>query len=221
MSQKLIIGVMAAVILVGGGAWYYQTNISGSQSALNGGREAREGSDENNESILDTLKSGAGSFADILSSGDSLKCDFEGVDPDTKESMEGTIYVDGQSFKMNARTTIDGKETTINMIQHEMVVYMWSEDEEAVPGVKIDMRAFENMEGYEQPESPIDILKNPESGIKHDCDRWSSRGDSFEPPADVEFMDMFGEMGKMFGGMTQEGMMGIEAEGEAEAGWDY
>lgn len=208
---------MATIIVLGGGAWYYQTNVAGSKSATNTRGDMRERDDDRSGGLLDTIKSGAGSFADILSSGDSLECRFEGVDPDTKESMKGTIYIDGDSFKMDAETVMDGKEATIHMIQHEMVMYMWSEDEEVMPGLKIDMSAFAEMEGYEKPESPIEMLKDPQAGVKHECEGWSPRGDSFEPPADVEFMDMFGEMGKAFGSMMQEGMM----DAEADASWDY
>lgn len=116
---------------------------------------------------------------------------------------------------------MDGKAGRINMIQHESVMYMWSDDETVMPGIKIDVSMFEDLPETEKPESPLDALKDPESGMKFDCKGWSPRGDSFEPPADVEFYDMFGGMGEMFGEMmnqgTTEGSEGMDETG----GWEY
>jgi hypothetical protein len=200
MSQKVIIAILGTVIVLGGGVWLYQTNSGEGERATNTTNEER--------------KSIAKSFAEILSGGDSLKCDFSGTDPDTKELVKGTIYINGDSFRMEADTVLEGKTTAVNVINHNMVMYMWSDDEEAMPGIMIDTRAFADAEGYEKPSSPIDILKDPESNITHDCDRWSPRDDSFVPPAEIEFTDMFGELGKAFGTMMQQG---VGAEGEVWA----
>ncbi len=221
MSQKVIIAVLGVVIILGGGAWYYQTMMSDGEDKA----KSKSKSEEKSGGMMDAIKSGvtggAGSFADILGAGDAQECTFSGEDPETGEYSEGKIYIDGESFRMEADTMVDGQEGTINIIQHEQVMYMWSDDEEAMPGMKIDMSMFEDMEGVEgmeKPESPIDWLKDPESEADYDCSGWLPRASTFEPPEDVEFMDMFGGMGAMFQGMMEGGMM--EAGFEGEAGWE-
>lgn len=208
MSQKLIIAIMGLVILGGGGAWYYQTNMAGTDNSIGSKTSSRETSDEKN-GLVDAFKDGASNFADVLKGGAAQECSFSGTDPETKEYSEGTVFIDGESFRLKAETEHSGTKETINLIQHEKVMYMWS-DGEAMPGIKIDMSMFEGMEETEKPESPLDWLKDPEAGVKYKCRGWSSRSDSFEPPEDIEFMDMFGGMGQMFGDMMREG---VEEEG--------
>jgi len=222
MSQKLIIAIMGAVILAGGGVWYYQNNIAGSSDNATNSRSSGRDSGEKSGGFFDSLKGGAGNFADILNGGDAQECHFSGTDPETKEYTEGVIYVDGESFRMTADTEVEGKPVKINMIQHEMVMYMWSDDEKVMPGIKIDTSMFEDLPDSEKPESPIEWLKDPKAGVDYKCRGWSARANSFEPPADVEFMDMFAGLGQMFGGMMEamnEDMGGFD--GGYDDSWDY
>lgn len=217
MSQKVIIAVMAGIIILGGGAWYYQNKMSDTDSAT-GARSGNERSSEGG--MLDSLKDGAGSIADVFSGGDAVECRFSGEDPTTGEYSEGVVYIDGESFRMEADTVVDGEKTKMYMIQHENKMYMWGDDANEKQGLLIDMTAFANMEGAEPPESPIDWLKDPESGADYDCKGWSARANSFEPPADIEFVDMFGGLGEAFGEMMQ-GMMEGGFDAEAAADWNY
>ncbi len=204
MSQNVIIGILGVIIVAGGGVWYYQTNMADDSSAAsNRSSSAREADDKGG--VLDSITGGAKSLTDLLSGGDALECRFAGTDPETGEYSEGTIFIDGENFRADGEWTVDGEMTAFNMIQHERVMYMWSEDDPSGQGVKIDMSMFPEEEGG-APESPIDWLKDPEAGVEFDCKGWSPRSNAFEPPKDVEFIDMFGAMGAMFGQMMQEGM---------------
>lgn len=217
MSQKVIIAVMAIIILVGGGAWFYQNKMAGTENGT-GSRAASER--EREGGMMDTLKDGAGSLADVFSGGDAVECRFSGEDPQTGEYSEGVVYIDGESFRMEADTVIDGEKAMMYMIQHENKMYMWGDDPQEKQGLLIDMTAFANMEGAEKPESPIDWLKDPESGADYDCKGWSAKASTFEPPADIEFIDMFGGLGDAMGEMMQ-GMMEGDLGAEAEADWNY
>ncbi len=215
MSQKVIIGILAGVILLGLGAWYYQNNMTSAGNAV--GEQAER---EREGGVMNTIKDGAGSLADVFSGGDAVECRFSGEDPQTGEFTEGVVYVDGESFRMEADTTIDGKAGRMYIIQHENKMYMWGDDENEKQGVLIDMSAFADMEGMEKPESPIDWLKDPESGADYDCKGWSARASSFEPPADIEFIDMFGGLGEAFGDMMQQGMANPSMMGDdTESGY--
>ncbi len=223
MSQKLIIGILGAVILAGGGVWYYQTNIAEKSDATGVKNSTRVEAEEESGGIFGAIKSGSESFGDILKGGAAQECRFSGTDPETKEYGEGTIFIDGESFRMEANTNADGVETEVNIITHEKVMYMWSSDDEEQAGIKLDLSMFEDMESEEKPESPIDWLKDPESNVKYECKGWSVRRDSFEPPKDVVFTDMFGAMGAMFGGMMEGGVeAGMNGDLEDQGDdWSY
>jgi hypothetical protein len=201
MSQKVIIAILAGIIILGGGAWYYQNSGAGAERAA-GEREG--GAKERDGSVMDTIKDGAGGLADVFGGGDAAECRFSGKDPETGEYSEGVVYVDGESFRMEADTVVDGQEVRMYIIQHEHVMYMWSDGE--AEGIMMDMSAFADMEGAEKPESPIDWLKDPESGADYDCKGWSANARSFEPPEDISFIDMFGGLGEAFGEMFEQGM---------------
>ncbi len=198
---------MGIIILLGGGAWFYQTQIAGQDGAKSSMRN--KGDDRKEGSVLDSIKEGASSFGDAFKGGSAQQCQFSGTDPESGEFMEGVIYVDGENFTMKADTVVEGQDAVLNMIQHEQVMYIWTDDESQMPGLKIDVSMFGELPEEEKPPSILDELKDPDSGFESRCKGWSPRSDSFEPPEDVEFMDMFGAFGAMFSGMMEEGgMMG-------------
>ena len=90
------------------------------------------------------------------------------------------------------------------VFQNERVMYMWSDNEEVMPGMKIDMSMFPEDESMEQ-ESPIAFLEDPESGVDYSCRAWIPKASAFEPPEDVEFYDMFGSMMGAFAAMMEGG----------------
>lgn len=222
MSQKIIIAVLGLIIVAGGGFWYYQNNMNDDGTNKLGGSNTKSTEEKGLfETLGDTV---SGSFSEIIGSGDSVQCTFSGIDPETNESSEGVIYMDGENYRMEANTVIEGTEAEINVIQNGSVMYMWSDNEEAMPAIKIDVSMFP--EDKDAPaESPIDWLKDPEAGVDYKCRDWSPKSNSFTPPEDIEFVDMFAGMGAMLEGMMgggEEGGMGMfggmmesEVEGEA------
>ncbi len=206
MSQKIIIMVMGAIIAVGGGAWVYQTQMGGDAS-MNAqgertGKSAEKGEDKGIiETITDTF---TGSLSDLVTKGDSVQCSFKGIDPDTKAPIDGKVFVSGENMRLEADTEIQKKPVNIQFIQKGQVMYMWSDDENVMPPFMIDASGFPE---EEKPESPLAFLDDPESGVKYKCSGWVPNRNSFEPPADIEFFDMFGGMADAFKGMMQEGMM--------------
>jgi hypothetical protein len=230
MSQNAIIGVLVAVIAVGGGAWYYQSYVADSgddsNKATNSRTADKKAEDEKSEGgLLGGFFEGK-SLSDIMSGSDAAKCKFSGVDPETNEPMSGIMYTDGVNARIEADTVIEGTEAKVNIIAGEQVFYMWSDDPDVMPPFKIDTSMFPP--GEEAPESPIDWLKDPESGVEYDCDRWSPRASTFEPPEDIEFIDMFGQMfgamGSMFGNMMEEGVGGSMDDSGSDAPveeWSY
>lgn len=201
MNQKYIIGVLVVIILGGAAAWYFSMGSTAGQSATMGDREER--------GAMEAVSDAAGSFADLFNGTQNAQCRFKAVDPETGDPSQGEIFVSGENYRLEADTTMGGKTFKLYMIQNGDVLYMWSDDTEAMPAMKIDTTAFASMPGAEEqvPESPIDWLKDPQAGATYDCDAWLPRPGTFEPPADVEFFDMFGAMGQMMQGMFDPSMM--------------
>jgi hypothetical protein len=220
MSQKIIIGVLAAVIVAGGGTWYYQSQSEdGSMMGMRTGESTSKKSSNEDKGILDTLGDTVkGTFTDIVGRGESVQCKFRGVDPETKEPAEGIVYASGENFYMEADTVVEGTELMLYVIQDDLVLYMWSDNEEAMPPIKMDMSAFAAFGEEAKPESPIDWLDDPEFGMEYTCRGWSPKRDSFTPPSDIEFLDPFGQMMGAFGTMMEGGMMGDPG---MEGGEDY
>ena len=203
MSQKVIIGILGGVILVGGGVWFYQSQYdkTGSSSITNDKKTTRDGSKVEEKGIL-------GEIGDKLSG----SC----IDPETNERVEGSIYASGQDFFMEADTVIEGTDVTLRIIQKDRVMYMWSDNEEVMPGMKIDMSMFPD-DATAEKESPIAFLKEPDSGVDYSCRVWIPRSSVFEPPEDVEFHDMFGGMMGAFGAMMEGGFGEDTGSVETEA----
>ncbi len=219
MSQKVIIGILGGVILVGGGVWFYQSQYdkTGSSSITNDKKTTRDGSKVEEKGILGEIGDKlSGSFIDLTAKGKSAYCTFDGIDPETNERVEGSIYASGQDFFMEADTVIEGTDVTLRIIQKDRVMYMWSDNEEVMPGMKIDMSMFPD-DATAEKESPIAFLKEPDSGVDYSCRVWIPRSSVFEPPEDVEFHDMFGGMMGAFGAMMEGGFGEDTGSVETEA----
>lgn len=216
MSQNVIIAILATTIVAGGGVWYYQTNVSPEVASVRGSEKSAP---REEKGLLEKITGEiTGSFADILGRGDSVQCSFEGKDPDTGAPIEGEVYVDGENYALRADTEIERTQVMLNMIQKGQVMYLWTDDAEAMQPIKIDVTMFGD-DPEMKKESPIEMLKDPANGIDVACKGWSAKASKFEPPADIEFFDMFGGMMGAFGQMMQKGMM-EDSGGEDVSGWE-
>jgi len=210
MSQNVIIAILGTVIVAGGGFWYYQSNMA---PGAEGARSQAESAVTEDKSLFEKVTGSiSGSFTDILGRGDAVQCSFEGVDPETKAPMKGMVYVDGDNFALKADTEIEKKRVMLNMIQKGKVMYLWTDDPEAMQPMKIDVTMFGDDPEMKKT-SPLEMLKDPANGMEFACKGWSPKASKFEPPADLKFFDMFGGMMGAFGSMMQEGMMGGARDG--------
>jgi len=227
MSQKMIIGVLCAVILVGGGAWFYQSQSDGGSTSLmkSGEKGSSAQSLGEKKGVLGELGDMVtGTFADIMVKGQSAYCTFDGIDPETSERIKGSIYTSGENFAMEADTVMEDIELRMNVVQNDRVMYMWSDQEDVMPAMKIDMSMFPE-DDSEDVESPLAFLEDPESGVDYSCRAWIPRASAFEPPKDIEFYDMFGGMmgafgAMMEGGFGQDSMGGYDDDYDDYGGWE-
>jgi len=200
MSQNVIIGGVAVVILLGAGVWWYQSH-SGTEEVMN--------SQTNGEAVEEpgVLEALSGRFTDFMRQGDSVQCSFSGTDPDTNEYAEGTVYASGDEYYIEVNTAVEGTPVAMKMIQTDNTMYLWSDNPEVVPAMSFELEAFagEDFENAPFSSSPTEWLDEPEVEVEYSCRRWSPRVDSFVPPADIDFMNPFSAMMEMMGGM--EGMM--------------
>lgn len=201
MSQNAIIGGVVAVVLLGAGVWWYQSqsDTEVTMSSQPDGAVAEEPG---------TLEALTGRFTDFMTQGDSVQCTFKGTDPQSGEYAEGTVYASGGEYYIEVDTVVEGTSVAMKMIQTDDTMYLWSDNSAVVPAMSFDLTAFADIESSDDTpikNSPTEWFDEPEANVEYSCRRWTPRADSFVPPADIEFANPFSAMMEMMGAM--EGMM--------------
>lgn len=170
MDTKAIIGLVAAVVVIGGGAWYFSSVGKTGDSV---------------EQQADTMEEskGMGTFAELMTRAGSWKCT---VKTDIEEApSEGVAYISDGRIRADFTSKIQsmgGKEVTSSMIQTGGFIYTWSD---MMPqGMKMPI-----------PEDVPDASPSPagfdySSSVDYDCGFWMTDESKFAPPADITFMEL-------------------------------
>ncbi len=180
MNTNLIIGVIAAVVVIGGGAWYMSTKAPG---------DTKEGTE------VSTEGAGSATFAEFIAMGGSRECDVT-VDNEHAPAT-GVVFVSGADVRsdfVTRPTTAGGSEITAHMLRTNGYVYTWTD---AMPqGVKIKETA--TMQSGEEGQSQGVSM---ESKVDYDCRPWTPDASKFSVPANITFMDF--SAGMMPAGIPQ------------------
>ncbi len=174
MNKVLLVIVL--VVAVGGvGAWYFWARPA---------EDAVDVSDETTEEVVlqedetftDTLKN-------IVGLGRSLRCTWE------VEDASGTTWVkDEQTY-----TEVSAAGRQGNIIVKDSCVWAWTEGEEQ--GIKLCYETTEDVytEGGEDAESEdfsqVSSFSLP-TDVEYNCRPATVSADRFNPPSNIEFMDM-------------------------------
>jgi hypothetical protein len=181
MSNKHIL-IGGLIIVLGIGGFFAWKTMQGDESFVSQtpeDRSARSAADTN-----------TGSFRDFLNRNESIQCTFSGTDEDSGQPIAGTMYISGDNYYMEADTVIEGKEVAVRMIENAGMLYIWSDTKDAMSPIKFDLEAV-GQQTFGAPTSPREMLEAENSNVQHSCRSWSPRSDSFIPPADLEFTDVF------------------------------
>lgn len=165
--MKAILGVIAAVIVIGGGAWYVSSQNGGSANVEGGMEEKKE-------------NAGQGTIGELIARAGSWICTVT-VDMEEAPSDGVTFIADGM-VRADFTSTIDGKAVTSHMISADGYVHTWSD---AYPqGVKMKIP-----EGQATTDSTVGGV-SADSRVDYDCQPWAKDSSKFVPPSDVSFMVM-------------------------------
>lgn len=169
MSTKVVIGLIAALLVVAAGAWYFMGQ---------GGASIPDGAmvGEGDESMT-----GSGSLSDLMRMGSSVKCTVHSEDPNA--ISDGMVYVSGGKVRADFTSAVAGTNHESSMITADGYIYTWSS---AMPqGLKM------KNEGADTPSSaptePGSV--NPNVKVNYSCAPWMVDSSVFMPPANIEFMD--------------------------------
>lgn len=166
MNSK-IIGIIAAIVIVGLGAWYFtQNNNSGEVQ-----NDSMMANDQTELAIENT------SLKELMTRGQDIQCSWE----DTTDQSSGTIYVSKDKARGDF-TVIDENQTKIgHMILVSNTSHIWMDGDSR--GFKVSLQ--NNTEADTSSSQGVD----PNKDYNYSCSSWEADNSLFELPADVNFQE--------------------------------
>ena len=207
-TQNIIIAVIVLVAL-GAGTWWVVSDPVGdaARSAIEQTPDVTPAEQMSDE---EALPSGTGRLMDLYERGVPMECTF--TYSDETGSGEGTSYFDGERMRVSGMHEEAGVQAVSNVINDGTMMYVWGDTPEGEFAIKMAATEEDMMDDEEFDEA---TALNEE--VEYDCREWSVDRSVFNPPADVEFMDMGTMMEDMMQGMPDmEDMEGMDME-ELEA----
>lgn len=171
METKTLIGIVVALIVVGGGIWY----LSGHPAGTTGGTASGETAE------------GSGTLAELMKKGGAYKCEVavKPTQENANTESSGTVYVGGGKMRGDFSTVVaalGGKAVESHMISSEGYVYTWSD---LMPqGVKMKVDA--------SGEAPAQQGMDAYTAVDYRCSPWSVEESRFTVPSNVTFTLMGG-----------------------------
>lgn len=179
MSTKAIVGLIAAIVVVGGAIWYFSSG-SGNQAPIEG---SVEGAMENE---------GSGMLASLIARAGSWKCEV--TSEIEAAPSQGTVYVSGGKMRGDFSSqpeALGGASVVSHMINTGEFIYTWSD---AYPqGMKMAVPPEgSNVSSDPAASGGVDY----QSQVHYSCSPWAADESMFAPPAGVSFMEL-GDKGMM------------------------
>lgn len=185
--------VVVILIVVAAGWWFFQNQKQSNDVSGVMETESVDKDDTTEEAAATGLFSGR--LSDLIARRQSVECQFTATDPQSSSPVQGTLQTNGDKFSMSMVTIANGAPLTMRILKNGTTLYMWSDDAEAIPAMKIESDKLPNG-AAEPPSSPASFLDNQDAMTKYDCRPWSPEADSFTVPADINFTDMAALMPK-------------------------
>lgn len=151
-------------------------------------------------------RQGIGSLDYLRTLGEDLECTIAYKDEAEQSSVNGTYFVSGAKMRGDFLTTSADMPDQIlsSMIIDGETMYMWSEIEGGLYGVKTDLAAATTPATDGREPVPLD------KDVDYDCKPWREvDGTVFVPPSEVIFQDMSKLMqgGMEYGTLYEDGEM--------------
>jgi len=166
------------------------------------------GSGVDNGGNVNIEKSGkSASIKDILGMGKSQKCTWTGEDGES-----GVIYTDGKKSRVEVSGALVEKGQKMISLNDGEWTYTWIDGADT-QGTKIKLADLEEMNdqfGGDFIEDDEDSEIDEDMPGDYSCENWRARGSMFDPPSDVEFMDMNSQLEGL--GDMMDSMKDVDAE---------
>jgi len=156
-----------------------------------------------------------GTFMDLLKLGKDYTCTFD--ETDTNGNTSGTVYVQSGGKNMRGEFMMNGGAKgpmEANVIRKGNMNYVWTSEMQQGMMMEIDPNQ-PTLFGKMNDKNDISV-KDGEP-VDFDCKKWTPDADMFEPPSDIDFMDISAQMDAMMGNIKQanemmhgEGMEGMD-----------
>lgn len=172
MSMNAIIGLVVAVVVIGGGAWYFSSHQSGTMGTP--GMEASQGG-------VTQPENGTLAFKDLLLMGGSRECTVTVNTPQAPSS--GTLYISGQNVRSDIVAKASGMTITAHMIKNGDYIYSWTDM--INQGVKVNVAAEAQGSTSTSSHSSYD----PNVQVSYDCKAWIADASKFTVPSNITFTD--------------------------------
>lgn len=187
-----ILAIIAAIVVLGGGAYLVLTMMNGNTEAPENQNEPTvEGEVVTENDDVEKVEpfEGTGSFMALLARGQSLKCDFTHTDEESGYTTSGTSYIDGENLRGDFEMT-DGETTTeTSVIRDGEYSYTWGQtpfgDSMALKHKLTAQEKLEEDVMEQKQEEGFDL----EEELDYRCVAWRADKSMFVPPSDIEFTD--------------------------------
>lgn len=174
METKTIIGLVAAVVVVGGGVWYFSSgNSANAPTTEEGVATTMEGEEQ---------ADGSGTLADLMMRAGSFRCDVDvaAEEGNTTAETSGVVYIGDGKMRGDFTTKVSGMTVNSHMLTLDGYVYTWSD---MMPqGMKMKVAADGTAQG--QTQGSMDAS----AAVDYHCAPWSVDGARFTIPSSVTFM---------------------------------
>ena len=173
METKTLIGVLVAVVIVGGGVWYFSSN-----------KEAAIPTEEGVMGTMEEKAEGSATLADLMARTGSFRCDVEVKAEAAAGGSEtaGTVYIGEAKMRGDFATKVSGMTVNSHMISREGYVYTWSD---MMPqGMK--MKVVTDGEAQTSTQGAMDAS----AAVDYHCAPWSVDGSKFTVPGTVTFTEL-------------------------------
>ncbi|HCJ52260.1 MAG: hypothetical protein A2898_03280 [Candidatus Kerfeldbacteria bacterium RIFCSPLOWO2_01_FULL_48_11] len=176
--MKVGIIIAIAIIIIGGGFWYFtQSDTTNTNQA------------SNSTANTTVNTSSARSIADIMESGDSMKCTYTFDDPSAPQDW--TMYVDGENVRGDYSVqAVNAASWEGHMISDGAYSYQWGQNSGQTYGIKVKLDTVNsnaNVTTGNTNSGAADL--DYDQNMNMNCDSWNPDDSMFVPPSDVTFTD--------------------------------
>jgi len=180
---KIILAIVFFVA-VGFGIWFVVSN-TGEEEVSEVATETQAVTEEKQDSLF-----GTGSLASLMNKDDDIECTFKNTDE--MGTSEGLFKYSKGLHRVDIKTVTAEGSYAMSIVNNGDRTYMWGDGPEGKMAivttnetVEVDEEAAEFAESHQDAQA-FDMGQ----GVSYECKKWSVNSSVFNPPSDIEFVDM-------------------------------